>query len=87
MRGVDEVRGGTKHLCGVCPQDTAVGEVSGAGMPGGSIYCETSAVTLNVLTFLSQVTVVQEGKYPLPCCNLGIMHMPPGRLIKHQRLY
>ena len=29
-------RVGTNHLCGVLPQDTSVGEVPGAGMPGGS---------------------------------------------------
>ena len=35
MRGVDEEGGGNDHQCGVLPQNTAVGEVPGAGMPGG----------------------------------------------------
>ena len=33
--------------------------------------------------FRSQIVVVQEGKEPLPRCNLFRMHMPAVRLIKH----
>ena len=35
--------------------------------------------------FWSQIAVVQEGKEPLPRCDLCIMHMPVGRLIKNRR--
>ena len=30
--------------------------------------------------------VVQDGKDPLPRCDLYVMHMPEGRMIKHQRM-
>ena len=35
--------------------------------------------------FQSQVTVVQEVAEPLHLCDFYIMHMPAGRIIKHQR--
>ena len=35
--------------------------------------------------FQSKVTVVQEGEEPLHRCEFCIMHMPAGRVIKHQR--
>ena len=35
--------------------------------------------------FFSRIAVVQEGKDPLPRCELCGMHMPAGRLINHQR--
>ena len=30
--------------------------------------------------------MVQEGKEPLPCCDLCGMHMPEERIIKHRRM-
>ena len=35
--------------------------------------------------FFSQITVVQEGRESLPRCDLCGMHIPAGRLPKHQR--
>ena len=35
--------------------------------------------------FFLPIAVVQEGMEPLPCCDLCGLHMPAGRLIKHQR--
>ena len=37
------------------------------------------------IQFLSQIAVVQEENDPLSHCDLCDMHMPAGRLIKHQR--
>ena len=36
--------------------------------------------------FISKVAVVQEGKEPLPFCDMCRMHMPEGRLIRHRRM-
>ena len=36
--------------------------------------------------FFLRIMVVQEGKDPLPRCDLYVMHMPEGRMIKHQRI-
>ena len=36
--------------------------------------------------FRSNLAVVQEGAGPLPRCDLCIIYMPAGRLIKHQRM-
>ena len=35
--------------------------------------------------FQSEVVLVQEREEPMPRCDLYIMHMPLGRLIRHQR--
>ena len=35
--------------------------------------------------FWSQIAVVQEGREPLPRCDMCIMHMPTGQLLKHRR--
>ena len=35
--------------------------------------------------FISKVAVVQEDKDTLPCCDMCIMHMPAGRIIRHRR--
>ena len=35
--------------------------------------------------FLSKVAVVQEGLEPLPHCNLCVIHMPAGQIIRHKR--
>ena len=35
--------------------------------------------------FLARIKVVQEGREPLPRCDLCGMHIPAGRLLKHQR--
>ena len=35
--------------------------------------------------FFLRIAVVQEGKEPLTLCDLCGMHIPVGRLIKHQR--
>ena len=35
--------------------------------------------------FFAWIAVVQEGREPLPRCDLCVMHMPAGRLLKHQR--
>ena len=35
--------------------------------------------------FRSKVAVLQEGKEPLPLCNMCGMHMLARRMIKHQR--
>ena len=37
------------------------------------------------INFFLRIAVVQEGREPLPLCNLCGMHMPVGCLIKHQR--
>ena len=42
-------------------------------------------INFHVQTLFSRIEVVQEGKDPLPCCDLCIIHMPAGRLIKHQK--
>ena len=36
--------------------------------------------------FFSKVAVLQVGSEPLPCCNMSVMHMPAGRLIKYRRM-
>ena len=36
--------------------------------------------------FFLRIVVVQDGKDPLPRCDLYSMHMPEGRMIKHQRM-
>ena len=36
--------------------------------------------------FFSRIVVVQEGKEPLPRCDLCNMHMSVGRLIKHHNM-
>ena len=33
--------------------------------------------------FRSRIAVFQEGKGPLPCCNVCGIHIPEGRLIRH----
>ena len=33
----------------------------------------------------SRIVVVQEGRDPLPCCDLRGIHMPAGRLLKHHQ--
>ena len=33
----------------------------------------------------SKVAIVQEGKYPLTCCEFCGMNMPEGRLIRHRK--
>ena len=35
--------------------------------------------------FLSKVTVLKEGKDTLPHCNICVMHMPAGQILKYQR--
>ena len=35
--------------------------------------------------FISKVEVVQEETEPLPCCDLCVIQIPEGRLIKHRR--
>ena len=35
--------------------------------------------------FISKVEVVQEGKETLPHCDLSVMHMPAGRLIRQRK--
>ena len=35
--------------------------------------------------FLLKFMVIQKGREPLPRCNMCIMHMPEGRLLKHRR--
>ena len=37
------------------------------------------------INFLLKVTVLQEGRDPLPRCDMCGMHMPAGRLLKHRR--
>ena len=37
------------------------------------------------IQFLLWIAVVQEGREPLPRCNLCSMHMPAGRLINPER--
>ena len=36
--------------------------------------------------FFSQISLLQEGKEPLPHCDLCSMHMPAGQLIKNQQI-
>ena len=36
--------------------------------------------------FRSKVAVFQEGEKPLPRCELCVIHIPVGRVIKHQRM-
>ena len=36
--------------------------------------------------FLFRIAVVQEGKEPLPLCDVCGMHIPAGQIIKHQQI-
>ena len=35
--------------------------------------------------FFARIAVVQEGREPMIHCDLFVMHMPAGRILKHQR--
>ena len=84
-KGVRQGRGWYDHVCGVLNQGVAGGGVSGDGV----LAVAYSAVCLREhfihRHFRSKVLVVQEGAELLPCCDLCRIHMPAGRLIKHQR--
>ena len=83
-KGYQRDRGRADHLCGVLPQVFADGEVSSPGF----IVVTHSAGQLQehfmYCHFRSKVMVVQDGLDPLPRCDLCGIHMPAGRLIKHQ---
>ena len=77
--------GGTSHLCGVIPLGAEDGEITGDGCLEVAYHDGRLREHFMYRKVFSRIEVVQESKDPLPCCDLCRMHMPEGRLIKHQR--
>ena len=84
-RGVNEVGVGTTTYIVSFPKVLKKVRFPVPGFP----YMAHRAVRLRehfmFCHFRSKVAVVQEGKKPLPHCDLFCMHMPAGRLNRHRK--
>ena len=85
MRGVDERGEGPTTYVVSFPRILQLVRCSVPGCPAVAHSTGWLKEHFTFQQFWSQIAVVQEGKEPLPCCNLCEMHMPAGRLVKHLR--
>ena len=83
MRGV-EIGGGVSYLCGFLPPGAKAVICPVPGCPEVLHSADWLRENFMYRPFFAWIAAVQEGREPLPICDLYAMHIPAGRLIKNQ---
>ena len=61
---------GTSDLCGFLPLGADDGKITSDRISRSSKYHGPDEITLHIQRLFLPIVVVQEGKDPLPCCEL-----------------
>ena len=85
IRGVDEVGGGPTTYVVSFPKVLQEVRCPVPGFPVVAHITVRLREHFMFCHFRSQMAVFQEGKELLPCCDLCVMHIPEGGVIRHRK--